>query len=73
MKKYSCLHYHICLNSYSLLCNDSKCRLEKQNKQVGDSTRLEKVRQAIDCYKADLGIESFLDLNKKQVDKKCKL
>jgi hypothetical protein len=65
MKQYSCLHYHTCLNSSSLLCNDNKCILVKHREEFNDKVRVERVRQAIDSYKADLGIQSFLDLNKK--------
>jgi hypothetical protein len=61
MKK--CIHYHICINAYELLCNDSKCSLVKNLKQKEDMIRVEKVRQAIDEYKANLRIKSFSELD----------
>ena len=62
-----CIHYHICINSYNLLCSDSKCKLVKSEKVKEDQVRLERVRQCIDDYKDQLGLDkvkgSFLDLN----------
>ena len=56
-----CLHFHICVNSYNLLCSDSQCSLIKQEQKKEDQVRLESVRQAIDEYKANERIKSFLD------------
>jgi hypothetical protein len=58
-----CIHYHICINSYNLLCSDSKCKLVKFEQKKEDQVRLERVRQAIDDYKNSVGIENFEQLN----------
>jgi len=60
MKK--CIHYYICLNSFETLCNDSKCNINKEIIKRDDKVRLELVRQAIDNYKREHGIKSFLKI-----------
>ena len=52
------------------LCGYSKCKLNKQTQKKEDKVRMEANRLFIDSYKKNLGIDSFLDLNKKVVDKK---
>lgn len=64
MKYPICLHYYICLNS-SLLCSDHKCKLVKIEKAKDDYKRIEQMEQLFIQYKKELGIKSFLDLNKK--------
>jgi len=56
-----CQHFHICVNSYNPLCSDSKCSLIKQEQGREDQSRLESVRRAIDKYKTNEKIKSFLD------------
>jgi hypothetical protein len=60
----------MCLNSKSLLCNDSKCKLVKLELLKDQYKRIEQVEQLFIQYKKSLGINSFLDLNNKKVDKK---
>jgi len=59
-----CIHYYICSNSYILLCDDSKCVLNKNQLEKENIFRKDSVRRMLDEYKATLGIESFLELNK---------
>lgn len=64
--KNKCIHFHICINSPTPLCSDSKCSLIKQEKVKEDQIRLEEVRQALDTYKVSLGLnidDSFNKLN----------
>ena len=61
MHTYNCIHYSICINSLSLLCFDSRCRLVKQQLKIEDIARVERVEQAIKKYKKEHNIESFLD------------
>jgi hypothetical protein len=63
-----CIHYHICVNSFNLLCSDAKCSLVKQEQKKEDHVRLEAVRQMLDEYKRNEGIASFLDRN---LNKEC--
>lgn len=66
--KNKCIHFHICINSPTPLCSDSKCSLIKQEKVKEDQVRIENVRQAIDEYKLSLGLsveDSFSKLDKK--------
>ena len=67
---HACFHINFCINAYETLCSDNKCKINKQVQIKEDKIRIELNRQFIDEYKKSLGINSFLDLNKKLVDKK---
>ena len=62
-----CPHYKICISNSNKehLCNDSKCKLNKQLYKKELTEKRQGVRDCIDEIKRELNIESFLELNNK--------
>jgi len=61
-----CPHYSICVaQSSDTLCSDLRCPLNKKIHEKEEEDRLLGVKKILDDYKKSLGVNSFLDKNKK--------
>ena len=64
-----CQHFNVCItmtdSKSELLCNDSKCKLNRLKHLESEQQRMDEVVDELDKIKRQLGIKSFLDLNNK--------